>query len=72
MPTKARTITAITILAILTGATAAVQAQSTPTIRIDATAPPRAVAPEMYGIFYEEISRAGDGGLCAELIQNRD
>jgi alpha-L-arabinofuranosidase len=25
----------------------------------------------MYGIFYEEINHAGDGGLYAELIQNR-
>lgn len=29
------------------------------------------VAPSMYGIFFEEISHAGDGGLYAELIQNR-
>ena len=27
---------------------------------------------EMYGVFYEEINHAGDGGLYAELIQNRD
>ena len=25
----------------------------------------------MYGIFFEEINHAGDGGLYAELIQNR-
>lgn len=25
----------------------------------------------MYGIFYEEINHAGDGGLYAELVQNR-
>lgn len=27
--------------------------------------------PKMWGIFYEEINHAGDGGLYAELIQNR-
>ena len=30
-----------------------------------------AVAPSMYGIFFEEINHAGDGGLYAELVQNR-
>ena len=72
MPTKATTITSLVCLLVLTGAGVTALAQSTPTITIDATAPRRAVSPEMYGIFFEEISRAGDGGLCAELIQNRD
>lgn len=43
-----------------------------PLITVDAAAPQRAVSPEMYGIFFEEINHAGDGGLYAELIQNRD
>src|SRR5215208_4149585 len=29
------------------------------------------VSPSLYGIFFEEIGRAGDGGLYAEMIQNR-
>ncbi|MCQ2113219.1 MAG: carbohydrate binding domain-containing protein [Bacteroidaceae bacterium] len=29
------------------------------------------ISPRMYGIFFEEINHAGDGGLYAELIQNR-
>jgi alpha-L-arabinofuranosidase len=29
------------------------------------------ISPTLYGIFYEEINHAGDGGLYAELIQNR-
>ncbi|MCY2954430.1 MAG: hypothetical protein NTU53_21065 [Planctomycetota bacterium] len=41
-------------------------------IVIDAAAPRIASSPELYGIFFEEISRAGEGGLCAELVQNRD
>lgn len=28
-------------------------------------------SPQMYGIFFEEINHAGDGGLYAELVQNR-
>jgi alpha-L-arabinofuranosidase len=30
------------------------------------------VNPGLWGIFYEEINHAGDGGLYAELVQNRD
>ena len=29
------------------------------------------VSPRLYGIFFEEINRAGDGGLYAEMLQNR-
>lgn len=28
-------------------------------------------APELYGLFFEDINRAGDGGLYAEMIRNR-
>ena len=29
------------------------------------------VAPDLYGIFFEDISRAGDGGLYPEMLRNR-
>lgn len=29
------------------------------------------VSPTMYGMFFEEINHAGDGGLYAEMVQNR-
>ena len=29
------------------------------------------ISPLLYGIFFEEINRAGDGGLYAEMLQNR-
>lgn len=29
------------------------------------------ISPSMYGIFFEEINHAGDGGLYAEMVQNR-
>lgn len=41
------------------------------TITVDATEPGPAISTSMYGIFFEEISHAGDGGLYAELVQNR-
>ena len=41
------------------------------TVRIDANAPGKAVSPDLMGIFFEDLSYAADGGLYAELIQNR-
>ena len=39
------------------------------TIHVDQ--PGISVSPLLYGIFFEEINRAGDGGLYAEMVQNR-
>ena len=47
------------------------QATAKGTITIDASKPGAAIPPGLYGIFYEEISHAGDGGLYAELVRNR-
>jgi alpha-L-arabinofuranosidase len=41
------------------------------TIRVDTTRPGIKISPDLYGIFFEEINCAGDGGLYAELIRNR-
>ncbi len=30
------------------------------------------LSPDFYGVFYEEINHAGDGGLYAELVRNRN
>jgi alpha-L-arabinofuranosidase len=38
---------------------------------VDATKPGAKVPSSLYGIFLEEINNAGEGGLYAELIQNR-
>ena len=29
------------------------------------------VAPDLYGVFFEDISHAGDGGLYPEMLRNR-
>jgi alpha-L-arabinofuranosidase len=47
------------------------EVQSAGSITIDATKAGPAIPSNLYGIFFEEISHAGDGGLYAELIQNR-
>jgi alpha-N-arabinofuranosidase len=42
-----------------------------PTVTIDASAPAGKVSPLLYGLMTEEINHAYDGGLYAELVQNR-
>jgi len=41
------------------------------TLNVDA-ARQKAISPDLIGIFFEDISYAADGGLYAELVQNRD
>lgn len=40
-------------------------------ITVDTTGPTVDMSDDLYGIFYEDINRAADGGLYAELVQNR-
>ncbi len=40
-------------------------------VTIDTAAPGKPVSPDLFGVFFEDISYAADGGLYAELIQNR-
>ena len=42
---------------------------TTLTIRDDL--PARAISPDLWGVFFEDINHAADGGLYAELVQNR-
>ncbi len=42
------------------------------TLNFDAAVRGPKISPLQYGIFYEEINNAGDGGLYAELIRNRN
>lgn len=57
-------------LALLTVVAATAVAQTDP-VRIDLGQKGTEVSPNLYGIFFEEISHAGDGGLYAEMVQNR-
>ncbi|MGW0735261.1 alpha-L-arabinofuranosidase C-terminal domain-containing protein [Streptomyces sp. NPDC002851] len=41
------------------------------TLDVDAAAEGPAIDDTMYGVFYEDINHAADGGLYAELVQNR-
>ena len=53
------------------GVPASPSAASAGSITVDTSTPGPRIPSSMYGIFFEEISHAGDGGLYAELIQNR-
>ncbi|TMR88932.1 alpha-L-arabinofuranosidase C-terminal domain-containing protein [Nonomuraea basaltis] len=48
-----------------------VEAYSSGKLAVDTKAKGTAVAPNLYGVFYEDINHAADGGLYAELVQNR-
>ena len=43
-----------------------------PTLTVHAAKSGVALSPDLYGVFFEEINHAGDGGLYAELVHNRD
>ncbi len=40
-------------------------------VTVDLNAPGKPISPDLFGIFFEDINYAADGGLYAELIQNR-
>jgi alpha-L-arabinofuranosidase len=44
---------------------------SPPALTIDISKPGAPISRSLYGIFFEEINQAGDGGLYAELLRNR-
>jgi len=45
--------------------------QNKATITIDASKLESKVSPDLHGVFFEEISHGGEGGLYGELVQNR-
>ncbi|HWB18105.1 MAG TPA: alpha-L-arabinofuranosidase C-terminal domain-containing protein [Vicinamibacterales bacterium] len=59
------------LLALGIAAAATATRAAGPTIAIDASAPVAKVSPLFYGLMTEEINHAYDGGLYAELVQNR-
>ena len=69
-----RTIVLVVALWLFAGTASRVAAQASApsvTIRVNLREEKAPVAPTLYGIFMEEISHAFDGGIYAELIQNR-
>lgn len=60
----------ILICAALALSTLSAQAQEN-VITVNAKKPGADIQPTMYGIFFEDINYAADGGLYAELVKNR-
>ena len=59
-------------IALALGLSAAAGAQTpTASLTADTTAAGKHMSDDLYGIFYEDINHAADGGLYAELVQNR-
>jgi alpha-L-arabinofuranosidase len=56
---------------LLAGLPLAVMAQPPATLTIDTAKPIAAVSPTLYGLMTEEINYSYDGGLYAELVNNR-
>ncbi|CAL9394991.1 Extracellular exo-alpha-L-arabinofuranosidase [Streptomyces sp. enrichment culture] len=78
MPSTARTrgrvgltATALLMAAALVPAPAHAEDVTDYTITVDPSARGAKIDDTMYGVFFEDINRAADGGLYAELVQNR-
>jgi alpha-L-arabinofuranosidase len=52
-------------------ATSTAQAQSAATVTVQANQPGAVVSSNLFGIFFEEINFAGEGGIYAEMVRNR-
>ena len=48
-----------------------VSAQETVQIAVQADKPGAEIQPTMWGVFFEDINFAADGGIYAELVKNR-
>lgn len=46
------------------------QQASAPSILVHVDQPTHTISPQLYGIFFEEINHAGEGGLCPQLLRN--
>lgn len=56
---------------LLVAATLGCELKAAPALEVGATHPAGKVSPRLYGLMTEEINHSYDGGLYAELIQNR-
>ena len=58
-------------LALLFAASGLAGARPSAEIRVDVDQPGAPLGPLLYGLFFEDINHGADGGLYAELLQNR-
>jgi alpha-L-arabinofuranosidase len=53
------------------GQPAAPSGMATASVIVHLDRPAKAISPDLFGIFFEDLNYAADGGLYAELVQNR-
>ncbi|MGA2247201.1 MAG: alpha-L-arabinofuranosidase C-terminal domain-containing protein [Verrucomicrobiota bacterium] len=58
-------------LGLLIALASSAKAQTNATINIESDLPGVQISSNLFGIFFEEINMAGDGGIYAELVRNR-
>ncbi len=69
---RSRVLVAVLVASTLVALPGTGQAAETNyTITVDTAAAGPDISDTMYGVFFEDINRAADGGLYAELVQNR-
>src|SRR5712691_3263255 len=60
------------VLPVTGPATTPAASGGTVTLTVHVDRPGLPVSPNLYGVFFEEINHAGEGGLYAEMVRNRD
>ena len=64
-------LSALALLGLLPGLTAQAQTAAPATITVQVNKPGAAVSKNMYGLFFEDINFAADGGLYPERVKNK-
>ena len=64
-------LSALALLGLLPGLAAQAQTAAPATITVQVNKPGAAVSKNMYGLFFEDINFAADGGLYPELVKNK-
>ncbi|WP_035564999.1 alpha-L-arabinofuranosidase C-terminal domain-containing protein [Hymenobacter sp. IS2118] len=64
-------LSALALLGLLPGTAALAQSAAPATITVQVNKPVAPVAKNMYGLFFEDINFAADGGLYPELVKNK-
>jgi len=72
-PSRSRVTTKIRLVALLGALCLTVSAAGAHAaeLTIEASQPGKPISPDLIGVFFEDLNYAADGGLYAELIQNR-
>ncbi|MCA9259611.1 MAG: hypothetical protein KDA61_10450, partial [Planctomycetales bacterium] len=71
LSTVMSTISAICLTQLFAWSSSIAAASEKPAAAIRVAGPPKSISRDLVGIFFEDINYSADGGLYAELVQNR-